>query len=420
MSVKVKFITEFDTKKLLRGKLAVAALGAAFLKLGKDSVAAAMADQKAQTALNRTLINMGWAKQTQQVNGYIASLENLTGIADDELRPAFTSLFLATKNANAAQTLLGKSLDYSAGTGKSLSEVTDALSRAIAGNRRGLLSLGTGLDKTFLQTAPLVDVFQMLDQTFAGQLSASLDTAAVKMDILTLAVSNAKENIGYGFINALDMGQGQVEGFRKQIEYLGIGFGYLAGKVIGATSSVVDFLSSGMGKLLFPSFAGTKFDNRKVADPIGTLHDSIGGAGSDKAKEQTALEKLLAKIEKQRAEYAKQLAAAKAKQTAQAARQLQLAKLSAKFNLELAGIAAAKGRTTDTGTLNRLSVLDVLAQDAAGLPVSAAALKKAQAAANNITVNIQGSVVSERDLVQAISEQIGGSGPRGRYLPAAL
>ena len=82
------------TKNLLGPALlgATVAAGALAVKLGVDGVQAAAADEAAAQSLAKTLDNLGLAHDTGPVEGYIDALQRETGVADDELRPAFDRL----------------------------------------------------------------------------------------------------------------------------------------------------------------------------------------------------------------------------------------------------------------------------------------------------------------------------------------
>ena len=106
--------------------VATAAAGALAIKIGKDAVQAAMADEKSQVLLANALRNtVGASNEAIAASeGFILSLQNQLGVADDELRPALAVLATASGDLAQAQTLLGLSLDVAAGSGKSLSTIT--------------------------------------------------------------------------------------------------------------------------------------------------------------------------------------------------------------------------------------------------------------------------------------------------------
>ena len=138
--------------KVVGGAIATAGVAAtAFaIKIGRDGVRAALADEKSLAMLNKTLLNVGEGFRSDSVNQFIDNLMFTTGIADDELRPALNRLLLATGSVTEAQSLLSTALDVSAGTGRDLESVTAALAKAASGQTTALSRLGVGLDKTIL------------------------------------------------------------------------------------------------------------------------------------------------------------------------------------------------------------------------------------------------------------------------------
>ena len=120
---------------------------AAIERFGRTSVKAFLADDKAATLLTKTMTNLGLAFNEKSVKGYIQTLQNTTGVLDDSLRPAFSSLLVATQDYKTAQDLLTTALDVSAGTGKDLRSVSQALSKAYLGNYASLSRLGAGISK---------------------------------------------------------------------------------------------------------------------------------------------------------------------------------------------------------------------------------------------------------------------------------
>ena len=83
---------------------------------------------------------------------------------DDELRPSFQRLLTVTKSITQSQEALNTALDISAATGKSLTEVSAALSRGFAGNTTGLSRLGAGLSKATLKTGNMEKILAELNQ----------------------------------------------------------------------------------------------------------------------------------------------------------------------------------------------------------------------------------------------------------------
>lgn len=178
---------------------------AAVVSYGKAAVKAAAADEKAQKQLANALKNVGMERDAVGAEGYIQRLQKEFGILDDELRPAYQTLAIATKDASESQKLLNVALDISAATGKDLQSVTGALSKAYLGNNTALSKLGVGISKADLKVKSFDEIVNQLSTTFAGSAKQSADSFEGSMNKLTVASANASEIIGQGLIDSLKM-----------------------------------------------------------------------------------------------------------------------------------------------------------------------------------------------------------------------
>jgi hypothetical protein len=210
----------FNGKALARGKKEISAFDKQVKKLGrtfgvtfgaaslinysKKAVTAFAADEKAAKALEQQLKNTGYQFSAPGVEKYISNLQRTTGVLDDELRPAFQQLLTVTGSITKSQEALSTALNVSAATGKSLSEVTSAISKGYSGQTTSLSRLGAGLSKAIIKTGDMDKIMGELNQKFAGQSAARLATYAGKMDLLKVASENVKEEIGRGILGALD------------------------------------------------------------------------------------------------------------------------------------------------------------------------------------------------------------------------
>jgi hypothetical protein len=189
--------------------LAFAAAGAAAVAyagvLLVDGVKSAIEDEAAQAKLATTLKNVTGATDAQiaATESYITQQGLALGITDDELRPALERLTRATGDVEEAQKLASLAFDISAGTGKSLETVSNALGKAVEGNVGGLAKLGIGLDAADLKTMSLDEVTKLLGETFGGQATEKAETFAGKMDRLKLAFSEGKETVGAFVLDAI-------------------------------------------------------------------------------------------------------------------------------------------------------------------------------------------------------------------------
>lgn len=220
MSIIIDVAAEFTGKKAFKqaenatdkltksakslGKTLGISLGtAAILGYAKASVKAAADDQKAQKQLALALKNVGLERDAASAESYIQRLQSEFGVVDDLLRPAYQQLAIATGDTAKTQKLLGLALDLSASTGKDLSAVTGALSKAYLGNNTALAKLGVGISKADLKTKSFEEITSQLAKTFKGAAAESAATFAGSIAKLGVAAANVKEIIGKGIIDAL-------------------------------------------------------------------------------------------------------------------------------------------------------------------------------------------------------------------------
>jgi hypothetical protein len=191
--------------KTLGRTLGIALGTAAIVRFGKASVKAFAADDNAARSLGKTLENLGLNTRYagDALNGYISRLEKQTGVLDDELRPAMDRMLRATGSLTKSQELLGLALDISAGTGKDLTTVSQALQKAYLGNNASLGRLGVGLSKVELTSSSFLEIQDKLTMLFAGQAVSASNSYQGSLNKLTVASNNAKEAIGKGLIDAL-------------------------------------------------------------------------------------------------------------------------------------------------------------------------------------------------------------------------
>jgi hypothetical protein len=175
----------------------------AILAFGKAAVKAAAEDEKAQKQLALALKNVGLGRDVAASEEYINKLSREFGVVDDLLRPSYQQLAIATQDTAQSQKLLQLALDISASTGKELSSVTSALSKAYLGNNTALSKLGINISKAELKTGKFDDIVNKLAKTFKGAASASVNTFSGKMARLTVSIDNAKEILGKGLIDSV-------------------------------------------------------------------------------------------------------------------------------------------------------------------------------------------------------------------------
>jgi hypothetical protein len=180
---------------------AAAALGAVTAIIG-DSVKAAIEDEAAQASLARQIKASAKATdaQVQSVEDYISSLAKSAAISDDEARPAFQKLIVATKDVTKATELMNLATDVAAATGKPLVDVSEALSKGYAGNMKALGALSPEIKAMIKDGASLAEVQAVLTKNFGGAGEAAANTAAGGMKKLGIAFAETKESIGAAFL----------------------------------------------------------------------------------------------------------------------------------------------------------------------------------------------------------------------------
>jgi hypothetical protein len=346
-------VSVFDKQvKKLGGTLAAAFSARAIVRFGKETVKAFAADEAAAKSLEIQLKNTGFAFSSPAVELYIANLQKTTGVLDDELRPAFQQLLTVTGSITTSQNALNTAMDVSAATGKSLSQVTTALSRAYAGNTTGLSRLGAGLDKTLLKAGNMDDIMAELNKKFSGQALARLDTYAGKMSLFAASVANAEEIIGKGLLDALtELGDDKsIEGLSNNMEDFAT-----------ATSEVIVGLGRVIGKLKaignIPGVDGSILRNLPYIGPALRAAEALRSTGRDPVdrggQERTA-GRVLAAQRRQEIQASKDLLKLKKQEVTTLKAKTAVDELAAKFDVERIGFAKALNEATDEETKLRI------------------------------------------------------------------
>jgi hypothetical protein len=238
------------TMKNLLGPAAIGAgiaIAGLATKMAVDGVKSALADEEAMRKLALTMENLGLAHDTQKVEDYIYQLERSLGIADTELRPAYDRLVRALGDTDKAQDALALSLDVAAGSGKTLTQVTDALGKAYEGNIAGLSRLGAGIDAAVIRSGNMQAITETLSNTFRGQAADSADTITGRMQVLQTAVNNLSEAFGKGLLTGVRDATNEtadmvktMEKLEPMLEDLGETAANVAGQLVDLAGIVMD------------------------------------------------------------------------------------------------------------------------------------------------------------------------------------
>jgi hypothetical protein len=363
-NVVVSAIATFNGKALKKGKkeissfekqvksfakvFAAAFSGRALINYSRNAVKAFAADEKAAKSLEVQLRNTGFAFSAPGVEQYIARLQGLYGVLDDELRPAFQQLLTATGSITKSQDALQTALNVSAATGRSLSEVSAALTRGFSGNTTGLSRLGAGISKATLKTGNMDKIMEELNAKFAGQAQARLTTYAGKMDLLKVASENVKEEIGKGILGALDaLGKDtNIEDTTKKMEALG--------KQTGESITGLGVFLKTLGDIPGIGLIGKAFYETSALGLLARLGRENRPARELPANEQRSAGRISSQQFRVETRQAKELARLKALEIAALKKKTAVDLLRDKFDLERIGLTAALNAATDDETKLRL------------------------------------------------------------------
>ena len=127
-----------------------------------------------------------------------------TGVADDELRPAFGNLVRATNDLEKSQTLFSLALDISAATGRDLEAVTLGLGRAATGQIGALTRLGIPLDESAKKSKDFGAILETLQSQFGGAAATAADTFSGRVKILRTSLGEVVEEIGFALLPAAE------------------------------------------------------------------------------------------------------------------------------------------------------------------------------------------------------------------------
>jgi len=375
-NVVVSAVSTFDNKGLKKGKKEIAAfdkqaqkLGKTFstvfaatalVAFGKKAISAFAADEAAAKSLAVQLENTGNAFRVNEVEAYVAKLQNLYKVLDDQLRPAFQTLLNATGSVNLSQTALETALNVSAGTGASLETVISALAAGIRGNSKAIKGLNTGIDANIIKTGDMNKIMAALEKRFTGAALARLDTYAGKMDALKIAAADATEIIGAGLLDALsalgkdnsiDQAASSMNGFAIAVANTARGMGDLIAQV----KQIID---SDVGKFLLGLTALLALGKKQlIVGAVGLIAYDMGKpklSTNSIFGERDSIESTKKIIKARKDEFKIITASNKAK--------TEIDKLKDKFDVERIGLNAALNAATDEETKLRikaqLAILD--------------------------------------------------------------
>lgn len=268
MAIKIPLITEFDgggiDKAVKQFKQletagekaqfaikkaavpAAAALGALAVA-GGAAAKAAMEDQKSAAELARTLKISTRATDAQvtATEDMISAMTLATGVADTDLRNALATLARGMGSAQLAQENLQLAMDISAATGKDLTSVSEALSKAYNGQTTALAKLDPSMRGLVKEGASFQELGKIMAETFGGAATEAANTAEGRFKRMQTAISETQESIGAALIPIVEKLLPYLEKLAKFVSEntdlvvaLGVAFGSIAAAVLIANTAM--------------------------------------------------------------------------------------------------------------------------------------------------------------------------------------
>ena len=317
MAINIPIISDFDNKGIKKAEKAFAEIGKAGTKVGTSlknallpvgvalgglAVAgakfamAAAEDEKSAALLARQLkvTTKATDAQVKATEDFVLQMSLANGVADDELRPSLSKLVRGTKDVSKAQKLLALSLDISKGSGKSLSQVTDSISKALGGNMGALARLSPEVKQMVKDQKSLDEILQALGKTYKGAASTAADTFQGRMDRLKVAINETKESIGYALLPIFEKMVAFIQSrilpvIQKFVDSVGEKglaktLKNTAGEIFnwyreadGATGATLDFAAAIV--VLGGAFKGLAFISG-IASTLSAISTAVGGLGT--------------------------------------------------------------------------------------------------------------------------------------------
>jgi hypothetical protein len=367
MTIKVDIVSEYKNKGAKEATKSLSGIENTAVKLGKTlaktfaayqllrfSKNAAMAfaeNERSAASLANTMRNLGAELTIPSAEIAIQRLSDLATVGKDEIRPAFAQVFRILGSVTDATRVLETATNVAKGTGRDLGSVVTAITKAYAGNYKGLIALETGLTKAEIASGDMELIMGKLNKTFSGQNAAYLDTYAGKTKALSETVGNAMEIIGAGIFDALAIlaGSNDIDKITEKVTKFATNIATMATTIAklmkmtydSAIKPIVDALSKTY-EILQKIGVIAKDKQRPVGTALDNRENNAGRIAAEAKDRQLAAQRL-AQEKKLMAEQ-KKTAAAKLK----AERDLQKTKKAGTlFDIEkIQVVAALQGKIT--------------------------------------------------------------------------
>lgn len=262
-----------------------------------DASKAAGEDARQSASLELIIGNVTDAtrEQARAASEALTQMGLQTGVADDQLRPAYATLVRQTGELTESHKLLKLALDISAATNTDVGSAADALAKAYNGNTKALKALAPEVAGMIRDGTSLDGIFAQLQDRFSGA-SATIANADPWLR-LDATIQETKETIGAEFLPEIEAA-GEVmrnvvfPGVRSLID----GLGELANAAQNAGRAVEQYLDP-LG--LADKMVGSVEQGHALADALtragitaqtsGNRIHATGQAASDAAGSFTSL-----------------------------------------------------------------------------------------------------------------------------------
>jgi hypothetical protein len=395
-----KATTALDNGVKKLGKSLAAVFGATqLLKFAKNASKAFIEDEKAANRLAVAVRNLGLEFEAPRIERYISELSALSGVTDDELRPAMQRLLQTTGSVTKAQELLSQATDIAAGSGIAYETVVNDLSMAYVGQTRGLRKYSLGLTQAELKAASFADVQERLNKQFSGASADFLTTYAGRLQLITTAAGEASEKIGGALVDSLVsvFAAGDTTKFVNQIDALAtkiadtvsaVVFGFQKLYVLTSDRAILasfnpfdDYEKNALAAIEAAEKAAKFRRNMPTSGYLGSQPMGIYETPVQRAAR--------AKAERDAARRAKELAAMQKKSVDTQRKSLAWQRASKTLDLDRIGIEAAlKGQISET---DRLS-----------LNLQKALLDQNESVASKLSSQLDAAVKRQNDLAAAL------------------
>lgn len=186
-------------------------LGTALLAGAAFAVRAAAEEQIGMKQLETAIRNTGvaWQGTIDSTEKQVTAWQNMSGVADDQIRPAFAMLIAQTGNLTEATRRMPIALDLARGANIDLGAASKLLGKLTEENVNVFKRLGL----TFSKNATEAEVMAAVMAKFGGQSAAYAATAVGQWEILQHQIGDFVEEIGFKLLPMVTTGIGIIGEF---------------------------------------------------------------------------------------------------------------------------------------------------------------------------------------------------------------